>query len=133
MDERHAAETSITNNQLLDTALAQLAEDARLYDAAVESFNTHLENHRDRRDLHDLPRRERITDHDAFEVAIDGDRDGLERVLEDILDRGHLDSKVRRHPRVYPIHLEAIEHLEIARDRLVATLEAALRHIDAGD
>ena len=129
MDKRPSTQSSLTDRELLDTALGQLAEDAQVYDAAIESFNTHLENHRDRRDLHDLPLREPLNTHPMFETALGGDRDALESVLATVLDRAHLDSEVRCHPRVYPIHLESIEHLEIARDQLVATLEDALRYL----
>ena len=129
MDERNAIPTSPTDRELLDVALAQLVEDARTYDEAVESYNVHLANHRERRDLHDLPLREPITAHEALESALDGDREALASVLSTVLDETHLDSAVRRHPRVYPIHLEAVEHLEIARRQLVTTLEEALRHL----
>ena len=130
MDDRHVDLTS-PGHALLELALAQLAEDARVYNKAVRSFNTHLENHRDRRDLHDLPRRRPVTDLETFEEAVDGDREALECLLSHVLEGAHLDSAVRRHPRVYPIHIEAVEQLEIARNQLVSTLEEALRHLDS--
>ncbi len=129
MDERQANHSSTPHNKLFELALDQLAEDARAHDKAVRSFNTHLENHRERRDLHEVPIREPVTAHEAFEPALEGDREAIESLLDDMIDRAHLDSAVRRHPRVYPIHLEAVEHLEIARDQLVSTLEASLRHL----
>lgn len=131
MEEGHQVPNSPSDRERLETALAQVAEDAQLYDEAVESFNTHLINHQDRRGLHDLPTREPITKHQAFESALTGDRESLSQLLSNVLDRAHLDSAVRRHPRVYPIHLEAIEHLEIAREQLVGTLESALWHLNA--
>lgn len=131
MDERHADRPSPTAGELLATALAQLAEDAREYNAAIASYNTHLDNHRERRDLHDLPFRERITAHPAFDAALTGDPDAIEALLAELLDRAHLDSAVRRHPRAFAIHLEAVEHLEIAREQLVRTLEEALQHLAA--
>ena len=128
MDERHETQPSSTDRERLELALAQITEDAHLYDEAVASYNIHLENHRERRDLHDLPLRQPITDDETFQRGIDGDRESLERVLSTLLDRIHFDSAVRRHPRVFPIHLEAVEHLDIARDRLVRAIEDALRH-----
>lgn len=130
MYERHADQTASPHRELLHSALLQLEEDARMYDVAVESFNTHLENHRERRDLHDIPRRAPIREHDGFDAAVGGHRDAIESMLAELLSRVHLDSAVRRHPRAYAIHLEAVEHLEIARDQLVITLEATLRHLD---
>ena len=118
---------------LLESALEQFREDCRLYNEAVASYNTHLDNHRDRRDLHDVPFRAPITAHDAFEDAGDGDRAAIESLLAHLLDQSHLDSQLRRHPRTYPIHVEASEHLQLARDQLVTTLEAALQHVDAAE
>ena len=115
----------------LQSALEQLREDALVYNEAVGSYNRHLDNHRERRDLQDVPFRAPVTGHDAFDPAIEGERAALETLLEDLLDGAHLDSELRRHPWVYPIHVEATEHLEIARDRLVSTLEDALRELDS--
>ena len=129
MDERRETQTSSTDRERLELTLAQITEDAHLYDEAVASYNVHLENHRERRDLHDLPLRQPITDDETFQRGLDGDREALERVLSTLLDRVHLDSAVRRHPRVFPIHLEAVEQLDIARSRLVRTLEDALRRL----
>lgn len=116
---------------LLRSALAQFHEDSRLYNEAVGSYNTHLDNHRDRRDLDDLPFRDPITAHDDFDDAIDGDGSAIEALLAHLIDQAHLDSQLRRHPRTYPVHVEAVEHLQIAREQLVTTLEEALRHIQA--
>lgn len=127
MNDTPPTRPSSTGRELLDVALAQLLEDARVYDLAVESFNEHLANHRERRDLHDLPVRESISGNDAFETACHGDRESLASLLSTMLDQAHLDSAVRRHPRIYPIHLEAVEHLEIARERLIYTLEETLQ------
>lgn len=116
------------DHSLLRSALDQIEEDSRLYNEAVGSYNTHLNNHRDRRDLHDLPYRDPIAAHGAFDDALNGDRAAIEAVLTHLLNQPHLDSQLRRHPRTYPIHIEATEHLEIARERLIATLEEALQH-----
>lgn len=129
MDEHHGTQTTPTDRELLELALAQITEDAHVFDEAVASYNVHLENHRDRRDLHDLPLRQPITDDELFQVGIDGDREALERILSTLLDRIHLDSAVRCHPRVYPIHIEAVAQLEIARDQLVRALEDAIRRL----
>ena len=118
---------------LLQSALEQLSEDSRLYNQAVGSYNTHLDNHRERRDLYDLPFRSPVSAHEAFDGAMAGERDAIEAVLAQLLDETHLDSHLRRHPRTYPIHVEACEHLEIARERLVTTLEDALLHVDVTD
>lgn len=120
---------SASDRPHLSSALEQFRQDCRLYNEAVGSYNTHLENHRERRDLRDVPFRAPVTAADAFEDAVEGDREALEALLSTLLDEAHLDSQLRRHPRTYPIHLEATEHLEIARDRLVATLEDALYHV----
>lgn len=113
----------------LGTSLAQLREDCRVYNEAVGSYNIHLDNHRERRDLEELPFRAPVTAHDAFEDAVDGEPAALEALLESLIDQAHLDSQLRRHPGVYPVHLEAVEHLRIARDRLVTTLEDVLQHV----
>ncbi len=125
---------SRTPGTLLQSALDQFREDCRLYNEAVGSYNTHLDNHRDRRDLHDVPYRTPITAHDAFDDALDGDPSAIEALLTHLLDQAHLDSQLRRHPRTYPIHVEAVDHLRMAREQLVTTLEEALRHVrDDGD
>lgn len=127
-DDRHARDLQ-TAQPVLISALDQFVEDCRVYNEAVGSYNTHLDNHRDRRDLHDIPFRTPITAHDAFDEACDGKQAALESLLEHLLDEVHLDSQLRRHPRTYPIHIEAAEHLAIARDRLITTLEEAIRHL----
>lgn len=114
---------------LLESALDQFNEDCRLYNRALGSYNTHLDNHRDRRDLQDIPFRAPITAHDAFEDTLDGDCDAVESLLDHLIDQAQLDSQLRRHPRTYPIHVEATEQLEIAREQLVRTLEEAFCHI----
>ncbi|APW98920.1 hypothetical protein CHINAEXTREME_14555 [Halobiforma lacisalsi AJ5] len=129
----HPPRRSVPPDSLLESALEQFREECRRYNEAVGSYNTHLDNHRDRRDLHDVPFRSPITAHDAFEAANDGDRVAVETLLEDLIDRAHLDSQLRRHPRVYPIHVEATEHLDLARDGLVTTLEELLQHAEAID
>lgn len=128
MNERRIDESTGRGSRLR-SALAQLREDARVYNEAVGSYNTHLDNHRDRRDLHDLPFRPPVTAHDAFDDAVRGDPAAIDALLEHLVDQAHLDSELRRHPRTYPIHVEATEHLRIARDRLVSTLEAAYRQV----
>lgn len=116
----------------LTSALDQLREDARVYNEAVGSYNNHLEEHRDERDLQDLPFRDPITAHDAYRDARVGDRAAIERLLTHLLDQVHLDSRLRRHPGALPVHVEAAEHLRIARRQLVTTLEESLYHMDAG-
>ena len=112
----------------MQTAIEQLREDALVYNEAVGSYNRHLDTHRERRDLGDVPFRAPVAAHDAFDAALEGERAALETLLEDLVDGAHLDSELRRHPGAYPIHVEATEHLEIARDGLVSTIEDALRH-----
>lgn len=119
-----------TAGHLLRSALEQAREESRLYNEAVGSYNSHLDNHRARRDLDDVPFRSPITAHDAFDDAMDGDRAAIEALLDHLVDQAHLDSQLRRHPRTYPVHVEATEHLEIAREELVSTLEEAFRHVD---
>lgn len=121
-----------TDEFLLATALAQCGEHGSAYDEAVDSYNDHLENHRERRDLHDLPPRSRVSAHEAFDDALDGDRAAFERLLDHLLEQERLDSQLRRHPRTYPIHRETTAQLRVARDQLVGSLEAACRHLDAG-
>lgn len=127
MNERNRPQASSTDRERLDAALMQIVEAATVYDQAIASYNEHLENHRDRRDLHDLTRRQPVADMERFQSAIDGNREAIEAILSAMFDQSQLDSSVRCHPRVYPIHLEAVEHLEIARDQLVRALEGALR------
>lgn len=131
-DRRHSPVPAA--NPLLESALAQIREDVQLYNEAVRSYNTHLDNHRDLRGLHGIPDRSQITSHDVYDDAIDGDRAALERLLAHLIDQAHLDSQLRRHPRAQPVHLEATEQLHMARNQLVTTLEESLQHIhDAGD
>lgn len=136
MTDRHSASenrsrcTPSTTRPLLESALEQVREDCRLYNEAVGSYNTHLDNHRDRRDLHDLPFRTPITAHDAFDDASDGDRAAIESLLTHLIDQAHLDSRLRRHPGTYPVHVEATEHLQLAREQLVTTLEEVLQHVE---
>lgn len=113
---------------LLQSALDQFREECRIYNRAVGSYNTHLTNHPDRRDLHDIPFRSPITSREAFDDAVNGDRSAMETLLTHLINEGHLDSQLRRHPRSYPIHLEATEHLKVAREQLITTLEEALHH-----
>lgn len=127
-DETSRNESS-TDQIILQSALDQFQEDCHLYNEAVGSYNTHLDNHRDRRDLHDIPFRVPISTNEEFEGAIDGDRPAIEALLAHLIDQAHLDSQLRRHPRTYPIHDEATEHLEDARGQLITTLEEALYHI----
>ena len=127
-DNRPGRESQ-TAQPLFQSALDQFSEDCRIYNEAIGSYNTHLDNHRDRRDLHDIPFRTPISAHDAYGDARDGDRAALEAILDHLLEEVHLDSQLRRHPRTYPIHIEATEHLVIARDQLVTTLEETIRHL----
>lgn len=115
---------------LITSAVAQLREDSRAYNAAVGSFNTHLERHRDRRELADIPFREPVSAHDAFEGALSAERSDVERLLESLVGQTHLDSQVRRHPDVHPIHREAVTYLRITRAEVVSTLETLLLHLD---
>lgn len=117
------------SDPLLESGLDQFREECFLYNRAVGSYNTHLDNHRERRDLHGLPFREPITAHDRFEAALGGDRAAIETLLAHLIDEAHLDSELRRHPRTYPIHREAVDHLGDAREELVATLEETLQHL----
>lgn len=121
--------TSPSARPLLQSALDQLREECRLYNQAIDSYNTHLDNHRDRRDLHDVPFRAPVIAHDAYDDALAGDRAAVEPLLSRLIDQAHLDSHLRRHPRTYPIHVGAGEHLRMARDGLVGSLEEALVHI----
>jgi hypothetical protein len=114
---------------LLGSALDQFEEECYPYNRAVGSYNTHLDNHRERRSLHDLPFRAPIGTHDGFEGTLAGEPAAVETLLESLLDEAHLDSQVRRHPRTYPIHREAVDHLAFARDQVVATLEETLQHL----
>lgn len=106
----------------LELVYGQLEEDILPYNQAVGSFNMHLNNHRERRDLYDLSYRDPVTAVPANEQEM---RDLLARLNGEV----HLDSTVRIHPRTYPIHEEAVQHLEIARDALKGTLEDGLRTI----
>ena len=74
MAERYADRTTLTDTELLALTLEQLDEDARLYNRAIGSFNTHLKNHRERRDLHGLPYRSPITAFPSFDEAREGER-----------------------------------------------------------
>lgn len=121
-----------TRNPRIDLALDQLREEVRWYDRAVASFNEHLENHRDRRDLDDLPFREPITENEEYEAVLAGEPAAIETLLHALLREAHLDSRVRRHPRTYPIHEEAVDHLAVARDEVVSTLEGVLLEIHMG-
>lgn len=130
--ERSRSQPARANPQL-HSGLEQLQEDCQLYNEAVGSYNTHLDNHRDRRDLHDLPFRASIAAHDACGAALDGDPAAIDTLLTYLLDQAHLDSQLRRHPRTYPVHTEAVEHLQLARDQLISTLEEILHHTLADD
>lgn len=117
---------------LLQSATAQLEEDSMLYNEAVGSYNTHLDNHRERRDLHDIPFREPIAVMDEFSAATAGDAAAIDALIANLLDQAHLDSQIRRHPRTYPIHLNAVEHLRLAREQVISTLEEAFGHARDG-
>ena len=131
--ENRSQSSTAPTHSLLQSALEQFHEDCRLYNAAVGSYNTHLDNHRERRALHDLPFRDPVTAHPAFDDAATGDRDGIETLLTYLVDQAHLDSQLRRHPRTFPIHREAVEHLQIAREQLLTTLEDAHHHLREED
>lgn len=126
--ENQPQSTAPPTQSLFQSALDQFHQDCRLYNAAVGSYNTHLDNHRNRRDLHELPFRNPITAHPGFDDAANGDRDAVEALLTHLIDQAHLDSQLRRHPRTFPIHDEAVEHLQIARDQVITTLEETLHH-----
>lgn len=96
----------------------QLRLECLAYNKAVGSFNTHLKHHKVQLKLHDLPYRE--------PVEVPTDTSEMEPLLQSLLDEVYLDSAVRRHPRVAPILEDAVEHLEIARDQLIRTLEDEL-------
>lgn len=96
----------------------QLREECLAYNEAVGSFNRHLDNHRDRMDLQEIPYR--------LPVETPETPEEMQRLLDKLLSEVHLDSEVRRHPRTVPIHEEAIEHLALAREQLVRTLENEL-------
>lgn len=113
----------------LETALAQIREQALVYNQAVGSYNTHLDNHRDRSGLHDIPFRDPITKHDSYDAALGGDPVAIGSLLTYLIDQAHLDSELRRHEGTFPIHIEACDHLEIARKQLITTLEETLRQL----
>lgn len=110
--------TSPTDPTAADLGYAQLHEECLAYNQAIGSFNQHLDNHRDRMKLHDIPFRDPVCTPETT-----GE---MRALLAELLDRAHLDSQVRRHPRTAPIHAEAVEQLEIARSQLRSTLETEL-------
>lgn len=114
----------------LRSALEQIREDARLYNEAVGSYNTHLRDHAEERGLDDLRYRDPVTGHDSYDDAVAGDRAAIDDLLTHLLDQAHLDSELRRHPDVLPVHLEAADHLRIARRQLGSTLEETLLHLE---
>lgn len=122
-----------TSDPVLQSGLDQFREECYPYNRAVGSYNTHLANHRERRALHDIPFRAPITAHERFEAALAGERAALEAVLAHLIDGAHLDSQLRRHPRTYPIHREAVDHLEVAREQLVTTLEETIQRLRERD
>lgn len=97
----------------------QLHEECLAYNRAIGSFNHHLSNHRERMGLEDIPYRAPIQTPTTV--------DEMQRLLTHLLAQPRLDSQVRSHPNTVPIHEEAIEHIEIARDQLVATIEDAIQ------
>lgn len=113
----------------LQTGLEQIREQALVYNRAVGSYNTHLDNHRDRRGLHDIPFREPVTANDAFDDAVKGDPASIESLLTDLIDQAHLDSELRRHQETFQIHIDACDHLRIARTQLITTLEETLHQL----
>ena len=122
----HFHAVSPSNYGQFETACEQFREYCYLYNEAIGSYNTHLDNHRDRRALHDVPFRSPITAHDSFDDAIAGDFDAMQNLLTHLLNESHKDSSLRCHPRTYPIHIEACEHLQIAREQLISILEEIL-------
>lgn len=128
-DERSHSQ-SLDADTLLQSALDQFHEECRRYNEAIGSYNTHLDNHRDRRGLRNIPFRDPITAHETFDSALNGNRSAIKALLTYLIDQAHLDSQLRRHPRTYPIHVEATEHLQIAREQLISTLEEALHHMN---
>lgn len=97
----------------------QLRLECLAYNRVVGSFNSHLRAYRDRLHLDDLPYREPVT--------VPGDIDEMEALLAFLLDQVYLDSRVRRHPRIAPVHLEAVEQIELARRQLISTLEGEVQ------
>ena len=90
------------SDPLLEAGLDQFREECFLYSRAVGSYNTHLANHRERRDLYDIPFRAPVSAHDRFDAACRRERAATETLLADLIDEAHLDSELRRHPRTYP-------------------------------
>ncbi len=123
-DKRRAQGTA-----LADSALDQFEEAAFSYNSAVGSYNTHLHNHRDCCDLHDLPFRVPIAANDTYDPAMDGNRLAIEALVNALIAEAYLDSELRRHPGTFPIHLEACTHLQTSRTQLVTALEDALYHM----
>lgn len=113
-----------------ESGLQQLREDTRVYNEAVGSYNTHLDNHRERRDLTSVDFRDPLCAHEAYDRALEGDRTALRALLTHLIEEEMRDSLVRRHPRAYPIHREAVEHLSIERDQVRRTIEETLYHLN---
>lgn len=113
--------TTATNRELSADHFVfdQLRLECMAYNRTVGSFNGHLQAYRDRLHLEDIPYRE--------PVAVPTDIDEMEALLEFLLDQVYLDSRVRRHPRIAPIHLEAVEQMELARRQLLTTLEGEVQ------
>lgn len=129
MPSTHNHSRKSTAESRLQTGLEQIREQALVYNRAVGSYNTHLDNHRDRRNLHDIPFRQPITANDAFDEAIDGDPASIESLLTYLINQAHLDSELRRHQGTFQIHIDACDHLRIARRQLITTLEATLHQL----
>ena len=119
----------VISSPRFQSAIDQFREDTFMYDQAVDSYNQHLRNHRDSRNLQDIPARVSIQDHTAFKDVLRGNPVAIKTVIDDMIAQGYADSHLRRHPRVFPIHLEACEQLEMARTQLITTLEQALYHL----
>ena len=129
MDRQHRPTAAEDPRYLIGSAREQLEFDCRLYNEAVGSYNTHLGNHRERRDLFDIPYRRPITAHGSFDEARVGDPAAIDSLITELIDQAHLDSQLRCHPRVHPIHREATDQLAAARKQLIATLEDLVTHL----
>lgn len=127
-DDQRGHERNAANETHIGSGLEQIREDTQLYNQAVGSYNIHLDNHRERRGLTSVDFRNPLHAHDAYESALEGDRKALQALLGHLLEEEKRDSRVRRHPRAYPIHREAIEHLAMARDQVRKTIEETLFH-----
>lgn len=99
-----------------DVLWAQLEEDTKEYDNAVESYNEHL-------DGHELDERETFSDHEQYEKVVDGAVSHIDDVIRELVAEGYRDSKLRRHPDTDPVHIEACKQMAAARQELIETMD----------